>query len=157
MGDHYTILRTDASHRDFISLVRMLDQYLAVTDGNDHAFYAPYNTIDQLSRVVLLYTGGTPVACGALKELEPGILEVKRMFTHPEFRGCGYAKRILLELENWAREAGGTACRLETGRRMPDAVALYHQSGYSVIPNYGQYAGVENSICFEKILVPPGI
>lgn len=153
MSADCTLIRTDAAHPDFISLVRMLDQYLAVTDGKDHAFYAPFNSINQQSQVVILYAAGQPVACGALKALEPGIMEVKRMFTHPDFRGCGYARKILLELENWTRETGGVACRLETGRRMPDAVSLYHHSGYTVIPNYGQYAGVENSICFEKTLL----
>jgi putative acetyltransferase len=35
---------------------------------------------------------------------------------------------------------------------MPAAVSLYHNNGYVIIPNYGQYAGVENSCCFEKKL-----
>jgi len=39
---------------------------------------------------------------------------------------------------------------LETGLRQPEAIALYNKSGYSVIPNYGQYAGKYNSLCFEK-------
>jgi hypothetical protein len=41
---------------------------------------------------------------------------------------------------------------LETGKRQPDAVALYKKCGYKQIPNYGQYIGMENSVCFEKWL-----
>jgi hypothetical protein len=41
---------------------------------------------------------------------------------------------------------------LETGKRQPEAIGLYEKSGYKAIPNYGQYAGVENSVCFEKEL-----
>ena len=41
---------------------------------------------------------------------------------------------------------------LETGLKQPEAIALYKKNGYTVIPNYGQYAGVENSVCFEKML-----
>ncbi|HJZ39393.1 MAG TPA: hypothetical protein VJ203_03440 [Bacteroidales bacterium] len=39
---------------------------------------------------------------------------------------------------------------LETGKRQPEAIELYKKSGYKLTPNYGQYAGVENSLCFEK-------
>jgi len=41
---------------------------------------------------------------------------------------------------------------LETGKRQPEAIELYKKSGYKLTPNYGQYAGVENSLCFEKKL-----
>jgi len=39
---------------------------------------------------------------------------------------------------------------LETGKKQIDAIALYTKNGYHIIPNYGQYAGVEYSLCFEK-------
>ena len=71
----------------------------------------------------------------------------------PEERGKGIAPRILSELERWASELGATSCCLETGMKQPEAIALYTKSGYEHIPNYGQYAGVENSVCFRKILV----
>jgi putative acetyltransferase len=29
---------------------------------------------------------------------------------------------------------------------------LYPKNGYQLIPNYGQYIGIENSVCFEKWL-----
>ena len=79
-------------------------------------------------------------------------MEVKRMYTLPEFRGQGYAAKILLELENWAKELGYKSCVLETGKRQPEAIQLYKKNGYRIIPNYGQYKGIKNSICFEKIL-----
>ena len=41
-------------------------------------------------------------------------------------------------------------CILETGKRQPEAIELYKKNGYRIIPNYGQYAGIENSVCFEK-------
>ncbi|WKZ38241.1 MAG: hypothetical protein QY332_09890 [Anaerolineales bacterium] len=36
------------------------------------------------------------------------------------------------------------------GKKQPEAIEFYKKNGYKVIPNYGQYAGVENSMCFEK-------
>jgi GNAT superfamily N-acetyltransferase len=79
-------------------------------------------------------------------------MEVKRMFTRPEWRGRGLAVKVLNELEVWAAEMGYTRCVLETGTRQPYAIALYRKAGYVQIPNYGQYEGVENSVCFEKWL-----
>ncbi len=152
MTDTVSLIRTNSTHPDFTGLVRRLDEYLAVVDGNEHAFYAQYNTLVPQTQAVILYAEGQPAACGAIKELEPGVIEIKRMFTEPSFRGRGFAKRILQELEKWALEIGYRACRLETGRRLADAVGLYQQSGYTVIPNYGQYEGVDNSVCFEKVL-----
>ncbi len=56
------------------------------------------------------------------------------------------------ELEVWATELSYEKCVLETGKRQQEAIALYTKNGYKRIPNYGQYTGVENSLCFEKIL-----
>jgi GNAT superfamily N-acetyltransferase len=79
-------------------------------------------------------------------------MEVKRMFTLPEYRGRGIAARVLEELEQWAVELSSHSCRLETGMKQPEAIRLYEKSGYRRIPNYGQYEGVFNSVCFEKKL-----
>jgi putative acetyltransferase len=59
---------------------------------------------------------------------------------------------VLKALEDWAKELGYHKCILETGKRQPDAIALYQKNGYSIMPNYGQYQGVTNSVCFEKQL-----
>ena len=79
-------------------------------------------------------------------------MEIKRMYTSPGSRGTGIATKILTELEVWATELSYERCVLETGKRQPEAIRLYTKSGYQQIPNYGQYVGIENSICFEKEL-----
>ena len=146
------IEKTDAGNKDFIYLVSMLDADLAVKDGEQHGFYNQYNTISNLKYVLLAYDDKQPIACGAIKEYEPGVMEVKRMFTIPSLRGQGLATQVLTALENWAADLGYNKCVLETGKRQPDAIQLYQKNGYTIIPNYGQYAGVENSVCFEKKL-----
>ena len=100
----------------------------------------------------IIFENDEAVACGAIKELDSKSMEVKRMFTLPEKRGKGLASKILNELETWAKELGYEKTVLETGKRQTEAVALYNKSGYKVIPNYGQYIGVENSVCMKKIL-----
>ena len=72
------------------------------------------------------------------------------MYTAPESRGKGIASQVLRELENWASELSYKKCILETGKKQPEAIGLYKKNGYKIIPNYGQYAGVDNSLCFEK-------
>lgn len=147
-----TLIRTNSGHQDFKALVQLLDADLAIRDGKEHAFYHQFNSIDNLQHVILLYENEKPVACGALKPYAAGTMEVKRMYTLPQARGNGYAASLLTALEQWAAEDGATACILETGLKQPEAIALYKKCGYAIIPNYGQYAGVENSLCFEKKL-----
>jgi len=144
------IVRTDSRDPDFAGLVRMLDADLAERDGKDHSFYARYNKIENIGHVVLAYVDDTPAGCGAVKQFEPGTMEVKRMYVTPAERKRGIASRVLSELESWARELSCTRCVLETGRRQPEAIGLYRKCGYTPIPNYGQYVGMENSVCFEK-------
>ena len=79
-------------------------------------------------------------------------MEIKRMYTSPESRGKGIASSVLSELEGWASELSYEKCILETGKKQPEAIGLYEKNGYKTIPNYGQYAGIENSLCFEKHL-----
>ena len=147
-----TCTRTDAGNPDFIELVKHLDRELAIRDGDDHDFYHQFNSIDTIKHAVVVYENGRAVGCGALKEYTPAAAEIKRMYTLPESRGKGIATRILNEVEAWAAELRYEKCILETGINQPEAIALYHKTGYTRIPNYGQYAGVETSVCFEKKL-----
>lgn len=146
------ILRTNYLNKDFQSLVSKLDADLAVRDGDEHDFYHQFNSIEGLHHVVVCLVNNSAVGCGALKELEPNIMEVKRMYTLPETRGKGIATKVLRELEVWAKECGNHKCILETGKKQPEAIQLYLRNGYEIVSNYGQYKGVENSVCFEKPL-----
>jgi putative acetyltransferase len=147
-----SIIRTNSENQDFIQLVGHLDADLAERDGKDHSFYAQYNKIDKIKCVVVAYEDDEPVGCGAIKEYAPGTMEVKRMYTTPESRGKGVASQVLHALEAWAAELSYEKCILETGKKQPEAIGLYQKNGYKIIPNYGQYAGIENSLCFEKHL-----
>ncbi len=147
-----TIIRTDSKHSDFINLVKQLDADLAVRDGADHAFYSQFNSIAAIKHAVVVYNDNKPVGCGAIKQYAPEIMEVKRVFTLPRYRGKGIATIVMDELEKWTIELGYDTCVLETGNRQPEAIALYEKNGFTRIANYGQYIGFENSVCFEKKL-----
>ena len=85
------IIRTDSDDQDFIDLVKHLDNDLAERDGLDHSFYAQFNKIDKIKYVVVAFENNKPIACGAIKEFSPDIMEIKRMYTLPESRGRGTA------------------------------------------------------------------
>lgn len=144
------IKRVTSAHPDFRALVQLLDIYLASIDGKEHDFYHQFNDISVLEHCIVIYDNGIPLGCGAIKRFDTNRFEVKRMFTHPQARGKGIATSIVKELESWVSELGGYKTLLETGKRMPDAIGLYQKLGYIKTENYGQYIGIENSVCFEK-------
>lgn len=146
------VLRTDSKNQDFINLVKELDADLAIRDGDDHAFYDQFNNIDMIKHAIVLYENNKALGCGAIKQFGENAMEVKRMYTSPKNRGRGLASRVLTALETWAKELGYNKCVLETGINQPEAIALYEKCGYRRRDNYGQYAGVESSFCFEKVL-----
>ncbi len=147
-----TYLRTTSTNPEFKNLVAALDQDLSIRDGEEHAFYSQFNKIDLIKHAIVAYEGETPIGCGAIRQYDANTIEVKRMYVIPEKRGKGVAAAILKELETWAAELNYTKCVLETGRKQPEAIALYKKSQYQIIPSYGQYLNVENSICFKKTL-----
>ncbi|QYA26465.1 GNAT family N-acetyltransferase [Gramella sp. MT6] len=146
------IERTNSDDTDFIKLVKELDEYLAVKDGDEHDFYDQFNKLDRIKHVVVLYKEKDPVACGAIKEYTEGVMEIKRMYVKPEERNKGYASKILRILELWALELGYEKCILETGTRQTEAIGLYQRNNYKLTRNYAPYDQMENSRCFEKVL-----
>ena len=146
------IKRTNSRDPQFLALNKLLDRELAIRDGKDHAFYTQYNAVEDIKYIVIAFIGEDAVGCGAIKFYEPGVMEIKRMYVPENHRRKGIAGRVLAELEKWALELGFSKCILETGRMQPEAIHLYQKHGYQEIPNYGQYEGVENSICFGKTL-----
>lgn len=144
--------RTTSKNIDFQQLVKELDAFLAVTDGDEHDFYNQFNKIEGLQYVLVAYLNEVAVGCGAIRPFDNETMEMKRMFTLVDYRGKRIASQILKELELWAQELGYKKCVLETGVRQPEAIALYKKNGYEQIPCYGQYLNVENSLCFSKEL-----
>jgi GNAT superfamily N-acetyltransferase len=85
---------------------------------------------------VLVVEDGVPVAGGGVRRLAEGVAEIKRMYTLPEARGRGHGRRLLEALEDAARDLGYSRVRLDTGRTMHAARALYVSAGYTEIPDY---------------------
>jgi len=146
------LVKTDSHNTNFKTLVKELDAYLSITDGDDHSFYSQFNKLDKINHVIIVFINDTPVGCGAIKEYDSQSMEIKRMYTQTAYRGTGIASRVLSELEKWAFDLKYKRCILETGINQQEAIALYKKNNYRLIDNYGQYAGIKNSFCFEKKL-----
>jgi GNAT superfamily N-acetyltransferase len=144
--------RTTSNDQNFQELVKILDLELQERDGEEHLFYATLNKTDTLNYVIVAYVQDEPIGCGALRGYSKDTMEVKRMFVPLHKREQGIASTILTALEIWCKELGIKKCVLETGKNQPEAIALYKKNHYNIIPNFGKYEGVENSVCFEKEL-----
>ncbi|PTX59481.1 acetyltransferase (GNAT) family protein [Kordia periserrulae] len=147
-----TIKRTNSNNQDFVNLVKELDAFLSVKNGDSDAFYSQFNGLEALQHVVVLYVDEIPVGCGAIKQYNEHTVEVKRMYVRQQLQGKNLGEKILTELEMWANELGNTRCILETGTMLPEAIRFYEKHNYQRIPNYDQYIGAPESVCFEKLL-----
>ena len=102
---------------------------------------------------LVAYDGEEPVGCGAIRRLDDGTAEIKRMYVAPEQRGRGVGRRVLAALEEAARRLQAGRIVLETGTLQGRALALYHSCGYAEIPAYGEYVNSPaTSICMAKAL-----
>jgi len=145
-------LRTTSENPNFRRMVNALDEDLYRRNGDTQKLYEHYNQIDKIKHAIVIFADGKPVGCGCFKRFDDETIEMKRMFVLPEMRGKQLAAQLLQELEKWAVEEGNTKAVLETGVRQVEAIRLYTVAGYSLTENYGQYVGMEDSICYRKDL-----
>ncbi|HJA67909.1 MAG TPA: GNAT family N-acetyltransferase [Candidatus Mediterraneibacter cottocaccae] len=145
---------TDGKNQDFIELCHGLDDFLNELVGGEEnrAEYIPYNQLDDIHDVIVAYDGNIPVGCASFKRYDEECAEVKRVFVKQAYRGRGISKKLMELLEKAAREQGYRYLILESGEPLVAAMALYRKTGYKVIPNYGQYENMEDSVCMKKDL-----
>jgi GNAT superfamily N-acetyltransferase len=141
-------------HADDVAdaIVRVLE---ARVPGAFNLASAPAITADDIAVVLVARDDdGTPVGCGALRPLEPGAAELKRMYVVPAARGRGISRLLLVALEAEAAAWGWTTLRLETGTRQPAAVGLYTAAGYRPVEAFGHYVtdDTDDSLYFARVL-----
>ena len=149
-----TLEDRDGSDKDFIYLCGELDKALEELVGGkfQRNVYAKYNTTEMIHDAIVVYDGEKPVACGSFKRYDDEHAELKRVFVSKDIASHGLGSQIVGRLEDKARQQGYRYCILETGVPLKAACHMYQKLGYKVIPNYGQYADMSNSICMEKEL-----
>jgi predicted DNA-binding protein (MmcQ/YjbR family)/GNAT superfamily N-acetyltransferase len=143
---------TDGEDPDFAMLCDRLDSSLDEMVGKkfQRSQYHQYNQRDSIHDVIVVYRDGEPIACGAFKMYDEDHAELKRIYTEPSCRGLGIGAELVRRLEAKAKIKGFHWCILETGKPLKAACHVYQKAGYQVIPNYGQYVDMPNSICMKK-------
>ena len=146
------IRELDPSSAEGTALVNDLDEYLLELYPEESNYL---DSVEELSKPHVHFLGAFEdehtLGCGAVKLLDAGYGEIKRVYVKSCARGKGVGRRILLALENIAADAGYSVLRLETGIYQPEAVRLFEASGYTTIDHFGDYPSDDPlSIFLEK-------
>lgn len=145
------ITSVSPTHQEARALMRELDKEIAalypesVISGIDETEFERAG-----GYFVLANDGAQIVGCGGFRPIDPGCVEVKRMFVRPHARRRGIARQILRHLEEEARRRGFRSTVLETGHDNLGAIALYESEGYSRIPEFAGCVGIPISCCYIK-------
>jgi ribosomal protein S18 acetylase RimI-like enzyme len=88
--------------------------------------------------LVVVDPAGCVVGTAAVRRLELGVGELKRMWLRPSCRGHGLAPRLMDRCLDEARVLGGRVLRLDSEHRLEAAVKLYRRYGFQEIPDYNR-------------------
>lgn len=147
-------IRTDGRNEDFIENCRLLDIDLDRRVGKKikRDKYKKYNLLDEIQQAIVVYEGDMAIGGGAIRRYDDENIELKRVFIHTEYQGQGIGSRLVSLLIEWAAELGYKRMILETGELLAESCAVYRKLGFVVIPNYGPYVNMPESLCMAKDL-----
>lgn len=147
-------VRTDGKNEDFIENCRLLDMDLDRRVGRQikREKYQKFNQLDEIQEAVVVYEDQKLAGGGAIRKYDDDTVELKRVFVHNEYQGRGIGSRLVSLLMEWAAELGYQRMILETGELLVESCAVYKKLGFEVIPNYGPYADMPESLCMARNL-----
>jgi putative acetyltransferase len=148
-----TISLESPNQPDALALIAELDAYQHTLYPAECVYALDLTSIaaQEIVCVVARDNAGVPLGCGALV-LTPGYGEIKRMYTLPQSRGLGIAKKILATLEGAAASANRSLLKLETGPLQKEALKLYAVCGYQPCGPFGDYRDDPMSVFMQKSL-----
>jgi len=145
-------VRTDGKNEVFIENCRLLDMDLDRRVGREikREKNQKFKPLDEIREAIVVYDHGRAVGGGAIRRYDDENIELKRVFVHNEYQGQGIGSRLVSLLIEWAAELGYRRMILETGELLAEACAVYKKLGFAVIPNYGPYADMLESLCMAR-------
>lgn len=144
-ADVQAVRRLFLAYADFLGIdlcFQGFEQELADLPG----VYAPPD-----GRLLLAVANDQPVGCVALRKLEEGVCEMKRLYVQPGFRGTGLGRRLAETIVREARDIGYRAMRLDSLLSLKEAAALYRFLGFVEIPPY-RYNPLPGAVFMELVL-----
>lgn len=123
--------------------------------GTDATPVAPQQFAPPHGTFIVVSDDSGLIGCAGLRatdDVEPGDIELKRMYVRAERRREGHAVRLLAALEAHSLGLGFKRIIPETGSPQTEAIAFYERSGFEQIANFGYYQGDSLSRCFGKRL-----
>jgi len=150
-----TIERSDITSlaaRDLISALNAELSCMYPEEGANHFRLDADEVAEGRGAFVIVWRGDKAIGCGAVRRIEAGVGEFKRMYVIPEERGFGIGHLLVAALEAEARALSLARLVLETGVRQVAAIALYRRVGFTEIAPWGEYAESPLSMCMAKDL-----
>lgn len=151
----YRIIEDDLTGPDITALLRLHLDEMHQWSPPESVHAMPIERLRQPDVAFFAaWHGARLAACGAIKQLSVDHGELKSMRAHPDYRGQGAGKAMLLHLLEIARQRGYTRVSLETGRPDPflPARRLYESHGFTECPPFADYTEDPFSLCMTRTL-----
>jgi putative acetyltransferase len=145
LSDAQSIRIVKAAISEEFQVFRLLAKELLAEYGFDVSFqnvdeelaHLPGKYASPQGAILLAFVHDTPAGCVAMRPLEDGICEMKRLYVHPEFRSLKLGRLLTERLLEEAKASGYRFMRLDTRReQMHRAIAIYSSLGFYEIPPY---------------------
>jgi putative acetyltransferase len=92
--------------------------------------------------------GNTPAGCVALRRIDAGTGEMKRMYVREQYRGSGLGRRLAIAVIDAAKQLGYARVVLDTLPKLAAAIALYRDLGFRETGPY-LASPTPGALCFE--------
>lgn len=157
MHSSHPIIREASSDPDYRAFSQLIGEYVAWLRGRyeqDAGFISEVLDTQSLAseladlpaiygrpsgRAFVAVHGQEVRGCAAYRWLANGTCEMKRVFVPSRFQGAGLGRKLCSALILAAREDGYQTMKLDTGRRMTEAISLYQSLGFQECPGYMDY------------------
>lgn len=141
---HPGIVVTDAHAPGAVGVAATLFEEYRAAIGIDLGFQdfaaehaaLPGDYVPAAGALLVAFADADAAGCCAIRPLDQGACELKRMWVRPRFRGRGIGQLLLAEAIDRARRAGHDRMLLDTLPGMETALGLYLRSGFAPIARY---------------------